>query len=499
MERVLLGRSKTNERFQRIVLVRKTRWLIWLVLVFIGMNSAIFNGILASAGGKIKADLHMMNLEYSTFLAFYCSGRVVGAFFLASVINVVNRRYLLVFSCLLKGIAIFSFTCTTCFPLLMLCRIFTGVANAIHSGYLLLWVNQFAMPDYKALMAAFITFATPLGRSWGLMFEMFFGGPAVWRVGMRLNGISLIACSFLLMCFPNIYFSSKLIISQENKSEVLRKSEVSIVSIFNVRQSELEEREIGMISKFKLLFSNGIFLLLVVTRITLALINAAFIFGMPGFIASNYPDSPKNYRIWMYCAFIVTGPFIGSLIGGILTKKIGGYENKSAFLIVLIADLLTGVSILEFAFLTNWKFFLLSFYGYLIFASAVLPNLFGIMVTSIPAPVKAKGTAIANLMNSAFGGFLAPFVFGTVTEKYAETDKKMVMKVMAGIAFFGTICMLFATILRMLKGNEEKKEPKVPIDTPKADVLINEENPKFAINESEPPEEGKEEEFESKV
>ena len=185
MER-LIPVGKDNKT-QRVVLLRRTRILIWLTLVFFTFNSAIVNGVLASAGGKVKADMHMMNIEYSTFLGFYAIGRICGAFFLKAVIDVSNKKYLLIFTAFMKGGAIFLFTTTPSFPLCMISRLLTGIANAIVSGMIGAWINQFAVPDYKGLMTGIQAIATPCGRSWGLQYEMNFGGPSTWKNCMKLN------------------------------------------------------------------------------------------------------------------------------------------------------------------------------------------------------------------------------------------------------------------------------------------------------------------------
>lgn len=500
MEQLIVERnSKTLDTQKKVMLVKRTRNLIWLTFVFLGINCAIVNGILATAGGKIKADLHMMDLEYSLFLSFYGVGRMVGAFFLFAVINVANRKYLLIFAAVIKSIAIFTFTATTSFPLCMLSRLFTGLGNAIVSGYIGGWVANYGSPNWKSFMAAFITFATPIGRSYGLMFEMYFGGPSMWRMGMRINSLCLLIIGVVLMCFPSIYFSNKLVATiAENDN--LSVSKLETYSIFNVRQSAADERKLNIKTQFNILCSNGTYFFLLLTRLTIALINASFIFGLPGFIASNYPESPKQLRTWMYALFIITGPFIGSKIGGALTKKVGGYENKCAFIVVLFADILVGVFILPMTFLKCWKLFLFNFYGYIIFASAVLPNLTGIIASSIPSSMRPKAVALANLLTSAFGGFLAPIIFGTVNANHAATDKKYVMKFMAGYAFVGAFSMLIGTIIRFCKKEEEPKiKVEVPIQPARADVLHNDNIPMASINDEVPEKDENEKEFESKI
>ncbi|MCQ2818342.1 MAG: MFS transporter [archaeon] len=500
MERLYVKEGKDGQTYRRIILLRKQRWLIWALLVFLTINSGIVNGALASCGGKIKADLHMMNLEFSTFLGFYAVGRMCGAFFLRAVIDVANRKYLLIFTAFLKSASIFLFTLTPSFPFCMISRLLTGVANALVGGMCGGWLGQYAIPEYKTFMTALLTFATPFGRAFGLQFEMYFGGPSSWKKLYFLNSGCLFFVGVMLMCYPSIYFSQKLVLG--NKEEVLSPSECGKASVFNVRESLADERELGVCQKLKMLFTNPIYFCLLFTRLTIALINAGFVFGLYGYVGLNYPKAPKVPRTWVYSLTIITAGYVGSTIGGKLTKSVGGYENKKSFLVILVCDLLVGGFILPMALANNWILFSINFYGYMVFASAVLPNLNGLLLTSVPAPIKGKATTFAALMQTAFGGFLAPYAFGTISAYSADYDTRFVLKAFAAYAFLGSFFMLIGTIIRFtcnpLGPKEEKKEEKVPVATGKADALINAENPELLKDEPQKKSD-EEKEFESKI
>ena len=52
-----------------------------------------------------------------------------------------------------------------------------------------------------------------------------------------------------MMFYPSIYFSSKLVaIAKKDQDEQIRPSEARVVSIFNVRESETNERDINIVS-----------------------------------------------------------------------------------------------------------------------------------------------------------------------------------------------------------------------------------------------------------
>lgn len=476
MEQLILHKNQlTGECNKRVILLKKTRWIIWFILVLLTFNCAIVNGILATSGQKVQADKHMMSLEYSTFLAFYYVGRFIGIFFLYFVIDVANRKYLFIYTAIQKALAIFLFTYSPSFSLSMISRLLTGMSNAMSSGLVGIWVQQYCSPSYSCFMSALISFGTPMGRSFGIMYEMYFGGPKNWRNGMRLNSGMLAFCGFALMFFPNIYFSTKLV-KADGKDSKFRPSQQENYSLFNIRQSQSGERDIAFCQKVKILFSNGIFFFTVFCRASIAMINASFIFGMPGFISNNFKNSPKELRTWIYSLSIITGPYIGSFIGGILVKKAGGYSSKMSYIIVLILDIFVGCAIIPMIYVENWRMFMLNLYLYFIFSSSVLPHVVGIMKTSLPVAIRQKGLAFATVLNFCFGPFLGPYMFGTVNANYAPVDKRFVMKFMTCYAFAGAGAMLLATIIKCIKGSDEQeKKNSTPVAPANADVLDNEE------------------------
>lgn len=83
-----------------------------------------------SPGAKtIKTELGMMDLEYSCFSPMYAIGRICGSFLLVSIINVVNRKWMVVFALFLKSatVAVFKFSSDGYF--LMGCRLMSGIGH----------------------------------------------------------------------------------------------------------------------------------------------------------------------------------------------------------------------------------------------------------------------------------------------------------------------------------------------------------------------------------
>ena len=106
------------------------------------MNINFSSGIMASSGKDIKTSMSMMDLEYGCFSAIYAIGRMAGSLLFVILVNAVNRKYLIIASCLLKAITLFIFNFSTDVYFLLAVRLISGVFHIIPVIYAPIWVSQ---------------------------------------------------------------------------------------------------------------------------------------------------------------------------------------------------------------------------------------------------------------------------------------------------------------------------------------------------------------------
>lgn len=153
-------------------------------------------------------------------------------------------------------------------------------------------------------------------------------------------------------------------------------------------------------------------------------------------------------------------PFSGSFLGGYASKAVGGYANKHSLVVVIIFNLVACLLLSPMPFMNEWYGFLACCAAFQLGGSAVLPTLNGIILSSIPTQLKAKGYAIANVASILVGSVPAPTIYGLLNDKYKNIDKRFCMKAFTCYSFVGLFWMLIALIFRYRVDDKgSKKEP----------------------------------------
>ena len=92
MERVKILNKNTP------VLSKKTRIIAFCFLWFLTLNVGMSSGIVSPAGAYMARDLQMPGWHYGCLSPVYTIGKVIGAGLFATLFNVMNRKYLIVFA-----------------------------------------------------------------------------------------------------------------------------------------------------------------------------------------------------------------------------------------------------------------------------------------------------------------------------------------------------------------------------------------------------------------
>ena len=263
------------------------------------------------------------------------------------------------------------------------------------------------------------------------------------------------------MFIPSIYFSSKLVaVAKKEGDEVLRPSQARVVSIFNIRESEVNERDINVFKKYSVIFTNMVYIFLLLARVVINSINSIFVFWIPTYVTEVLGYNEKGPKTLCYCLMICFGPFTGSFLGSYFTAKVGGYEKKESVLILLIFNAIAMIALTPLGFVDTWWVFLLCCLGFQIGGSAVLPNLNQVLLTSIPQRLKAKGYAIANVVSTFIGGVPSPMFYGLINDRWKDYDKKFSMKCYTVYGYIGLVWIILAAIFRYKQDDKQgKNEP----------------------------------------
>ena len=273
----------------------------------------------------------------------------------------------------------------------------------------------------------------------------------------------MIVTAIIIMFIPSIYFSNKLKAMKKEGDKYIKDYQREYVSVYKVRKSKPDERDPNYVRKYSKVFFNLMFWLVVLSKSGINVIFTVFRFFMPKYIcdALNGNDSNKAIRTHVYCFLIVTCPYIGSTIGWIFTKAVGGYEKKKAFLMVFILQFLLAAVAVPLPLWDDWTYYMANGFVYHVLSSAILPCYKGIIPLTVPKEYEAAATMISNYFTSGVFNSPAPAVYGLMLDHWKDVDKKWSMKCFCSLPVFGVIFMAIACGMRYsMDKNAPLIEPK---------------------------------------
>ena len=204
------------------VISRKTRWIIFSIFIIINVFMNFFHGTVPAATEQLRNYLHLDDSDLGFFGSLVFIGVIFGSLVSMSIINTLNRKYILIVCLILCGLSLFIFTVTTNYTILCIDRIIIGIFQAFISIYLPLWCDQFGVESRKTIMLALIQVAPPLGVLIGyvvtallnmyLTYLPSFGNideNERWIYSFYLQSFFIWGFAICLFFFPDKYFNSK--------------------------------------------------------------------------------------------------------------------------------------------------------------------------------------------------------------------------------------------------------------------------------------------------
>jgi MFS family permease len=263
-----------------------------------------------------------------------------------------------------------------------------------------------------------------------------------------------------LIFIPRVYFEMNLFNADRfkgkkqkvkpnegNENPVVKESDV--VSLFEYRH-----KSIGNVNKCKEFFSNLRILLKhkVYMVSTSSVVVLLFIVTAIQYWISDYLKVVlKIDETVITIAFVVTcvtAPTLGIILGGIVVQKYGGYEKKVASLLCVIFAILAGccsIAIPIFSDIVGFAIFLWLFF---FFGGAIVPNIIGIYISSLPVELRGAGNSVSNVLINGFGYLPAPYIYGAIFDNTSDTNPRIALAITVNYCWVGVILLIVSMILR---------------------------------------------------
>ena len=453
---------------------RTVRWGIFCYFLLMNIIINLDHGIIPAAETKMtellldnKSDL-MGYLSSSVFL-----GTLLGSLIFAPLINMFNRKYLLISSAALCGGCLFIFNFgTSIIYLLYVNRVAVGLFQAFISIYLPVWCNQFGVNKKKALMMALIQIGPPLGVILGYgLTVIFYNDERPWEKPFFIQSIGLWGVCLFLLLFPDKYFSRTFF---RVNDEELEKDDLNESLFFEDKEGLMDKKKNTPNSQTPSawIFCEKIGAILCELNFLLSTIGLSSLFFVLTIIqywGSDYmekqlDEKDENKRLVSYAIVCLTSPTLGVALGGAIVTWLGGYEKKSSSIFCLIMSMISASFTIFVPFANSLTMFTVYLWLCLFFGGAIVAPLMGIIISSLPKELSGSGNSFSIFFCNLLGYLPAPSIYGaiyTLDKSPDIKDKRLAMKCCMWYSWFGVFLLFIVSIIRNKKLSNIEKRSKL--------------------------------------
>ena len=481
---ILLNNNKVqkNGMFE---LPRSTRVFIFILFFLISLVIPMDGGAIAFSLVKFKEDLEFTDNDFALFTTLGTLSKIIGSFILMFLINIGNRKFLVVIFSLLHIPALYPNI--ICMPKYFIfgARVINIFIKNFFFIYIIVWCDQFGVRKLKPMMISSLGFAMLIGSTIGKYLSLNIS----WKFSMFVLMVAMALIGVIFIFINSDYFSKsifsvdpKLLEKEEKKHAFIVTAfrEVKDEEIINDVDGEEEEKEknngndankktdVSYIEDKNEISSSNIFKFPSFFLWVISLSIVCIPQGILGIFLHEYLEqaldiTDSDQRFMMDTATNLITFIVGTLIGGIFCSLFDGYDTiKARITTVILYAILTVASMFLTQMGTLLHFFII--YGaMLLIASAYSPILTGIVLTSVPGKLRGTAQSFQNIILGLVGQLPIAYIY-ELLKNYQEQDLRFPMRTsmyINFIALFFFVISLLSEICTRKKKKPEKQKKEI--------------------------------------
>ncbi len=150
----------------------KQRIYVFTILTIINTLVNMDHGTIPASSNEIKRDLKINESHLGVFGSLVYLGNLIGALCLTRLIDMINRKLLIIVTTIISAILIFSFTKINYIYYLLLNRVLVGIVQIFITIYFPVWIDQYGPKKWKTIMMSIFNVTSPLGVMFGYILTM---------------------------------------------------------------------------------------------------------------------------------------------------------------------------------------------------------------------------------------------------------------------------------------------------------------------------------------
>ena len=452
-----------NKNNPNILISKSDRWYVYTLLVISNIFIQMDHGSIPASTWNLYK-IFNSNQEIGLFGSFVFIGNLVGALIYFYLINIYQRKKLLINSMFLISICLITFILTTNTLFLLLNRGILGIFQSYFVIYLPLWCNQYGITNQRSIMLSIGQLTTPLGVFVGYLIAsecISINENIGWKFSFVIQSVIIIIMIFLLFRVSESLFETKYVSYKDERN-------ITDVTFFKLSESIIIDQDTNIsdiinISYFKQIFSHKVYVLSILSI-------SCLYYAVTGvqYWAGDYMNrilkvhSPQK-RLLYFSIICFTSPTLGVICAGYSVNRLKhGYNNIRVYNYCFVLSIFTFVTGIISAFMSKVNLFILFTWIAFFFGGAIMPILTGIIITSLPQHLRASGNSLQLFFGTLLGYLPAPYIYGALEDYFDDGGKK---------SYFSNMVVLFLCVI-LLGYSRKIKYEKIEDDN-EYDIINN--------------------------
>ena len=428
-----------NKNNPNILISKSDRWYVYTLLVISNIFIQMDHGSIPASTWNLYK-IFNSNQEIGLFGSFVFIGNLVGALIYFYLINIYQRKKLLINSMFLISICLITFILTTNTLFLLLNRGILGIFQSYFVIYLPLWCNQYGITNQRSIMLSIGQLTTPLGVFVGYLIAsecISINENIGWKFSFVIQSVIIIIMIFLLFRVSESLFETKYVSYKDERN-------ITDVTFFKLSESIIIDQDTNIsdiinISYFKQIFSHKVYVLSILSI-------SCLYYAVTGvqYWAGDYMNrilkvhSPQK-RLLYFSIICFTSPTLGVICAGYSVNRLkNGYNNIRVYNYCFVLSIFSFFTCIISAFMSKVNLFILFTWLAFFFGGAIMPILTGIIITSLPQHLRASGNSLQLFFGTLLGYLPAPYIYGALEDYFDDGGKK---------SYFSNMVVLFLCVI----------------------------------------------------
>lgn len=410
----------------------------------------ISNILISMDHGSIPASINELRqlTTYDQSIGLFGSlvylGNIIGSMIFFQLINIYNRKYLLLISLLGNTICLFTFALISNIPFLFFNRIVVGILQSYITIYMPVWCNQFGLQPKRNYMIGLIQLVSPIGIFLGYFIasvcinDQIYGG---WKFAFFVQGFLILFLNIFFLFVPKNFFSKYYysIGETEEEEKIVRKSDEEVL---NMSHNE----DLNYLEKIKTLMNYKVFIFSVISMSILIYIITGVQYWVTDYLDQILGIKSQKDRLFLFTIACFTAPVLGVLIASEIKIKFCQQNMRKSLMFCSILGILASISSIPVPITLDLLCFIIFMWLVLFFGAGIVPVLTSIIINSVPEEHIASANSMTNLVTNALGYLPSPYVYGILSDIKGDLGV-LGMKVTLWISIPGMIFLLMATYI----------------------------------------------------